>query len=125
MNLDTAAKTINIQQDLKAAELKKLVYADNIKRIKLWSSLPMAPYTTTIGEELMKHVHERSYLYSSKRIGSNTFQITCIGHESNEHVFDESAQLDEDAFKNVPLPLFSCIREVFIDVEGTMYCNGG
>jgi len=125
MNLDTAAKTINIQQDLKATELKELVYADYSKRNKLWSSLPTTPYTTTIGEGLTKRVHERSYLYSGKRTGSNTLQIRFIGHDSNKHVFDESTQLGEDAFKNVPLPLFSRIREVFIDDEGTMYCKGG
>ena len=98
MNLATAVETINIQQDLKAAQLKELVYADYSRQNKLWRSLPTAPHTTTIGEGLMKRVHERSYLYSGKRIGSNTSQITFIGHESNKHVFDESAQLDDDAF---------------------------
>ena len=59
MNLDTAARTINIQQDIKVAELEELICADYEKSDKLWSDLPTSPYTTTFAEGIIHVIAHR------------------------------------------------------------------
>ena len=45
MDMNTAAKAINVQQDIKALELNELVERDFKKKAKNFSTLPTARYT--------------------------------------------------------------------------------
>ena len=122
MNMDTAAKTLNVQQDLQAESLSELVFGDIERPDKSWSDNPTAPYTVTFGEGLIKSVTERVKLYIVVRIGVYEFQVHYIG----DKVLDEKGdgQREEgDEYLNVPLPLFRRIRHVLIEDDGTMMCD--
>ena len=79
MNLDTAAKTINIQQDLKVAELEEMICADYERTDKRWSDYPTSPYTTTFAEALIKAIVHRSSLYLALVVGCAKFHVYFIG----------------------------------------------
>ncbi|KAL7465293.1 hypothetical protein ACHAXS_005615, partial [Conticribra weissflogii] len=53
MNLDTAAKNLNAQSDLKAAEIEESIYYDYQRNVKHWSSHPTSPFTTTLAEGII------------------------------------------------------------------------
>ena len=59
MNLDTAAKALNTQADLKAAKLDERVIHEFQKPEKDWSSYPTAPYSTSTAEGNICHVMSR------------------------------------------------------------------
>ena len=47
MGMGTAAQSLNIQSDIKAADLEAMIYSDYTKPEKLrWSTSATAPYTT-------------------------------------------------------------------------------
>ena len=77
--MDTASQTVNVQQDLKAAELSELVFGDFERTHKSWSKNPTAPYTTTFGEGLIKEVTDRVKLYIAIRVSQRAFQVFFIG----------------------------------------------
>ena len=79
MNLDTAANTLNIQQDIKAAELEEIIGHDYLKTNKLWSNYPTSSYTTSFAEGLIHMIVKRTPLYSVKRVGLQAFQVHYLG----------------------------------------------
>ena len=79
MNMDMAAQTLNIQQDLKAAELSEIVFGDFDRTHKLWNNYPTAQFTTIFGESLVKIVNDRAKLYSIQRVDQKEFQVDFIG----------------------------------------------
>jgi len=125
MNLDTAARTINIQQDIKVAELEELICADYEKSDKLWSDLPTSPYTTTFAEGIIHVIAHRSSLYTVVCVGKNMFQVKFIGDIPTEQntTIHEPVVFDEDEFKSVPLPLFCRVRDVAVLDDGTLICG--
>ena len=122
MNMDTAAQTLDIQQDLKAAELSEMVFGDFSRTHKLCSNFPTAPFTTTFGESLIKMVNEQAKLYSVQRVDRNEFQVNFIG-DTVLRENDEESNEQDDEFKQVPLPLFRRIRHVTIETDGTLMCD--
>ena len=84
MNIDTSSQAINLQQDLKAAQLHEIIFADYQKKHKNWSDLPTAPYTTSFAEDLILKIHERSILYRVKRVSMNEFQVKFCGKDKKE-----------------------------------------
>ena len=63
MDIDTSAKTLNIQQDLKAAEIEEMIYFDFTHTDKRWSKLPTSPYTVSLAEGLLLKMMSRIHLY--------------------------------------------------------------
>jgi hypothetical protein len=117
MNLDTAAKTLNTQTDLKSAELEEICYLDFQFPNKRWSTKPTAPYVTSFAEGLLKSVYDRSKKYEARRVGQREFQVH---YEQNETYEDTE---DYEDFSDVPIPLFVRVRDVTINEEGTMQCS--
>ena len=105
MNMDTAAQTLNIQQDLKAAKLSELVFGDSQRTHKLWSNYPTTPFTTTFAKSLTKIVNNQSKLYSIQRVGQKEFQVNFIGDNVSGDNNDETSEQDNE-FKQVPKPLY-------------------
>ena len=120
--MDTAAKTLNVQQDVQAELLSELVFGDFDRPHKSWSNNPTAPYTTTFGEGLIKGVTDRVKLYLVIRVSENEFQVHYIG---DNVVGDTESRPSEqgDEYLHVPLPLFRRIRHVIIEKDGTMMCD--
>ena len=118
MNLDTAANAIGVQQDLKVKDIEEKITADFQKTHKIWSTLPHSSKTTTFGEGLLKNVHDRHIFYEAKCVGLQKFQCLYVGDELNE-----IKDTDTNEFSNVPIPLFSRVREVSVAQDGTMSCN--
>ena len=58
INLDTSAKALNTQADLKAAEIEDIVMRDFEKPVKNWSTTSMSQYVTTFAEGLLKSINE-------------------------------------------------------------------
>ncbi len=67
MNLTNAANAMNLQADLKAAELQDIVAQDFLKK-KNWSYSTTSEYVTTFAEGLLKAVTNRVSMYCSKRV---------------------------------------------------------
>ena len=61
--MDTSAKTLNIQQDLKAAQIEEMIYFDFTHTDKRWSKLPTSPYTVSLAEGLLLKMMSRIHLY--------------------------------------------------------------
>ena len=120
--MDTAAQTLNVQQDLKAEELSELVFGDFERTHKSWSNNPTAPYTTTFGEGLIKGVTDRVKLYTAIRVSEIVFQVNFIG-DNVLGVTNEGNSEQGDEYSNVPLPLFRRIRHVKFEMNGTMMCD--
>ncbi len=53
MDMDKFAKTLNIQQDLKAAEIEEIIYYNFTHTDKRWSQLPSSPYTVSLADGLL------------------------------------------------------------------------
>ena len=68
MNMDTAAKTLNLQTDVKVSEVEAMIYDDFTKTDKRWSNKPTAPYLVSFGEGL-----EFLYAFGIQRIYSRTY----------------------------------------------------
>ena len=129
MNMDTAANAINIQQDLKVAELNEIVFQEYNKPNKTWSNYPTSTFTTTFGEGIMKQVHDHVLVHknrSAKRVGASSFQVRYVGkfgeldpNAISGKTFDEF----DDDFQEVPIPRFWRILEVTVAKDGTMYCE--
>ena len=120
--MDTAAQTLNVQQDLKAEELSELVFGDFERTHKEWSNNPTAPYTTTFGEGLIKAVTDRVKLYTAIRVSESVFQVIFIGDNVLGVTNEGNSDLG-DEYSNVPLPLFRRIRHVKFEMDGTMMCD--
>ena len=120
--MDTAAQTLNIQQDLKAEELSELVFGNFERTHKSWSNSPTAPYTTTFGESLIKGVNDRVKLYSAVRVSESEFQVHFIG-DNGLGVTNEGYREQGDEYLHIPLPLFRRIRHVTFEMDGTMMCD--
>ena len=67
MYMDMAAKTLNIQQDLKVAELAELIFGDYEGTNKCWGTYPTTPYTITLTDGQIKIINDRAVLYTVKR----------------------------------------------------------
>ena len=117
MGMDSSAQTLNLQSDIKAAQLEEIIFKDYKYSNKKWSNTPTAPYTTTFGEGLIKEVYCRLPLYVSKRVDVSTFQVLYEGCEASVDIEDLKY------YEDVPLPLFDRVREVTIDHSGVMFCS--
>jgi len=62
MGMDTAAKALNVQQDIKAAELDAIFHRDFTRRDKNFSNLPTCKYTHRHAESLINIIHNRKNL---------------------------------------------------------------
>ena len=132
MNLSTSANAMNIQADLKAAQLEDIVMRDFEKPIKNWSKTSTSQYVTSFAEGLLKSITERVHMYSSRRVGESTFHVEFIGDSTSsteelrniphETVTEEEHQPSDDRnmtiqyndvsnsdLSNVPIPLFNRI----------------
>ena len=128
MGMDTSAHTLNLQSDIKAAEMDEIIFGDYKNSDKRWSSHPTAPYTTSFGEGLIKATYERSPLYTTRRVGDKSFQVM-YGDDPNKNsvpkIKADFETEDCDDFNDVPIPLFERVREVTIDDNGVMSCECG
>ena len=64
MKLSTSASAINMQADLKAAELKNIIYNDFTKPSKVWSKSVTAKHVLAFAEGLLKSIQERGSFIS-------------------------------------------------------------
>lgn len=124
MNIDTAAKTLNVHTDIKTAQIEELICND-YRKSKTWSNSPTSAHVTSFAEGLIKSVYDRRHLYKAVRVGERTFEVHYIG-DPNKVGSQQDLLLEhekEDQFRDVPLPLFERVRTVTIDEDGTMYCE--
>ena len=127
MSMDTSAKTLNLQSDLKAAQLDELIYQDYLLSDKKWCTSASSSRTMTLGEGLVQEVLSRFHLYTPVRIGQRLFEVLyCDPKPASERMsssFSDIEREDHDDFKNIPIPLFERVREVSIDKDGVMFCK--
>ena len=135
MNLDTSASSINMQADLKAAQIDDLIYSEFTKPKKVWSQSLTSKYVLTFAEGLLKTVRDRVHLYYSKRVGLASFEVHYIGTSMKDEETDKNPESKfftvppEETiginmnFENIPLPIFSRIRRVEISQGGVMHCS--
>ena len=129
MNMDNAAQAINTQQDLKVAELEALILNDYLLNNKLYSDLLTAPHSVSLGEGLMKAAHDRSSQYVARRTDSREFQVGYVGSDKEPTSLGEYIDIqftqakDYEDISEVPLPLYSRIRTVRVEEDGTMICS--
>ena len=121
MGMDSAAKALNVQQDLKGAELNAIVERDFTHKNKNFSSLPTARYTHQRAESIIKQIHDRKNLYSARRVGDRCFQVYYIGDMAD--VLRAELNTCKDLSGEVPVPLFSRIRTVTVDDYNIMRCS--
>ncbi|KAL7528986.1 hypothetical protein ACHAXR_004320 [Thalassiosira sp. AJA248-18] len=118
MNMSTSAKALNLQADLKAAELTKIAHDDFHNNDRHWSDKPTSRFTTVFGEGLLKKVYHRSSLYTCRRVAEFVFQVSFIG----ENEIDDDI-VDVELFEDTPIPLFRRDREVKISKSLTLDCD--
>jgi hypothetical protein len=75
MDMDTSAKTINTQTDIKVAELDENIFREVYRRHKRWSDLPTAPYTVTKAEAILKKMMSRVHMYEARTVDVGVFQV--------------------------------------------------
>lgn len=124
MNLDTAANTINLQSNLKIAEIQEMIYYDYTRRHKNWSTSATSEYTISFGEGLMQKVRERAPLYNARRVGMSDFDVVFdysnkVGKKLDLQFSDDF----EEDLKDVPIPVFDRVRRVVVEEDGTMLCG--
>ena len=66
---------------------------------------------------------KRTPLYSVKRVRLKSFQVHYGGENESSPDEEYEERLDNNEFKDVPLPLFSKIRNVDILDDTTMTCS--
>merc|ERR1711966_466643 len=76
MNLDTSSTNLNLQANLKAAELDAKLHVEFANTHKLWSDSPSAPYLLSFGEALMVAENLRTEDKTTQRVGSSVFEVT-------------------------------------------------
>ena len=120
--MDTAANTLNIQQDLKVAELDKLFFDDYRRTSKCWSDYLTTPFTTIFAEGLNKTVNDRAKLYNVQCDGEKECQVHFIGDNVLSDDFNAPSEQDDEFWK-VPIALYSRIHHVQVKMDGTMICD--
>ena len=110
MDMDKFAKTLNIQQDLKAAEIEEIIYYNFTHTDKRWSQLPSSPYTVSLAEGLLSKMMSRIHLYKSPVIWDGKFQVKYTGDEIRPSKAESDQYSD---FSDTPIPLFKHIRMFF------------
>ena len=132
MGLDRSANNLNVQADIKAAEIDTFCHSQYVNNKKNWSTHPTAPYVTAFGEGLISHEYRCSITKKCRRVGQAHFQVTyhptCkTGKTTNkaDATFDLSTDEVNAAcdFPNVPIPLFSRTRIVTVDKNKLMFCS--
>ena len=68
MDMDTSAKTINTQTDIKVAEREEIIYQEVYHTCKRWSHLPTASYTVTKAEAILKIMMSRVHMYEARMV---------------------------------------------------------
>jgi hypothetical protein len=121
MDMDTSANTINLQTDIKVAELEEIIYRDVYFQHKRWSQLPKATYTVTNAERLINHMVAQIHLYKAKEVNSGIFQVFYIGDVRPTNL--SSVELSNvNCIQECPIQLFSRIRTVTVESSSTMIC---
>ena len=124
MNLDTSAKTINTQTDIKVAELEEIIHRDVYFRHKRWSQLPASPYTVSHAEGLLNNTMSRIPLYDAKMIEIGIFQVTYVGPKYVvPDCIDKTNITEYEVVQDCTIPIFTRIRTVTVDICGTMACS--
>ena len=135
MNLDTSASSINMQADLKGAQIDDMIYSEFMKPRKIWSQSLTSKYVVTFAEGLLKAVRDRVHLYCSKRVGLSCFEVHYTGTSMKDDETAKSPEFKlfslppEDTmgigmnFENLPVPIFRRIRRVEISQGGVMRCS--
>ena len=126
MNLKTSSDAMNLQADLRAAELEDIIMRDYSKPTKFWSNSPTSKFVTTFAEGLIKSVTERTSLYRARRVGTNSFQVEYLegGNKVDSADSLTHEELDYDGeLLGVPIPRFRRLRFVSVDSTGTLFCS--
>jgi hypothetical protein len=122
MDMDTSAKMINTQTDIKVAELEEMTYRDVHFRYKRWSQLPTAPYTVTNAQGILNKMMSRIPFYEAKMVDVRIFQVFYIGPPGLENMkLNELSK--EDMSLDRTIPVCSRIRTVSVDSQGAMICT--
>ncbi len=104
MNLDTSSKTLNLQANLKAREVEEIIFNDYHYSHKTWSSLPTAPYTTTLAEGIINGIMKRSLLYGCKRLDTSEFEVEFLVGDEDQALEKEIS--DNSDIQTAPIPIF-------------------
>ena len=130
MGMDVASNQLNLQSDLKAAELDALCCSEFVNTEKTWSSNPTAPDLVSFGEGLVSAEYHRAHDKSDRRVGVARFEVRFdppgdanLAH--HDHVDNDPGDdaIKSAEFKGVPIPLFARVRIVTIDANKVMYCS--
>jgi hypothetical protein len=109
MDMNTLAKTINRQTDIKVANLD-IIYQEVYHTHKRWPHLPTAPYTVTKAEAILKNMMSRVHMYEARMVDMGVFQVVY------------TPMTKEDRINEIPIPLFSRIRTLRVVTDRNMWC---
>jgi len=122
MNMDTAAKTLNLQTDVKVSEVQAMIYEEFTKTDKRWSNTLTAPHLLSFGEGLVVEAYKRASLYKGRRVGEREFQVMFVG-DGNKDATRQDEYDNDDGIPSHQVPLFERVRDVTVDNDGTMHCS--
>jgi hypothetical protein len=142
MNLDSFAKTMNIQSSIKVQECEEIIFQDATQTHKKWSDLPTSQHTTSVAEGILQGImsrinHHRAKLMS-RQMETSTFQVCYTKTRTEDMVVKELSGTickivnDSDKEKNdslghnvqlSPILIFSRVCSVTVDQTGTMLCS--
>ena len=128
MNIDTSAKTLNTQTNIKCRELEGLIFQEATCTRKTWSTLPTSSHAVTVAEGILKAMMERVELYQSSFVHHDNeksiFQVTFSRQDPLLQDHEQNDTMAETSEQDVShIPLFSRIRTVTIDCQGFMFCT--
>jgi len=104
--MDASAQTLNLQSDVKAAELNDLVFRDYSQSLKNWSITPTPVHLATFGEGLVKAVYDQHHFYKARRNEDQKFQVIYVGNQ-NKTKKSSCGLSYGDTFMDVPLSLLN------------------
>ena len=125
--MDSSAATLNLQFDIKAAEMEAFIHGEFTRNDKNWSDTPTPARATSFGEGLFKVEYARRKHKRARRVGARNFEAVYDGVPCEETQQPGTTCTDEnedvEAFRGVPLPLFHRVRRVHVDNTGVMFCS--
>jgi hypothetical protein len=131
MDMDTSAKTLNLQTKMRAADIEEIIYHKANRTHKTWSHLPTSEYTVTTAEGYLRGIMLRCHRDYAKLVSKDgtrpMFHISFTGNGSDDVLSDDVRKIttnDQHAAKDYvesesdtdkefsPIPVFSRMRHV-------------
>ena len=82
--MDSSADTLNLQSDIKAAEMEAFMHGEFTRNDQNWSDTPTSARATSFGEGLFNAEYARRKHKSARRVGAREFEVVYDGVPGEE-----------------------------------------